>query len=325
MTQVVITGVAGFIGSTLAEKLLHDGHNVRGIDSFTNYYPPRMKEKNIENCLKHTNFSLIRQDLESSLDLSTIFKNAEYIFHLAAQPGVRASWGKEFVIYVKNNISVTQKILESLKNNTILKKFVLASSSSVYGNQPSIMNEETSLTRPVSPYGVTKLAAENLTNLYFKNYKIPTVSLRYFTVYGPKQRPDMAFTRFFNSIIKDKKLSIFGNGEQTRDFTYVDDIVKATINAATSDSVGEILNVGGGSVFSLSEIIEFMKEITQKEFEIDFKTEQKGDVRHTSADISKAKKLINYKSNTDIKYGLTQQYEYIKTNLNLYDGIINYT
>ena len=325
MTQVVITGVAGFIGSTLAEKLLHDGHNVRGIDSFTNYYPPRMKEKNIENCLKHTNFSLIRQDLESSLDLSTIFKNAEYIFHLAAQPGVRASWGKEFIIYVKNNISVTQKILESLKNNTTLKKFVLASSSSVYGNQSNIMNEETSLTRPVSPYGVTKLAAENLTNLYFKNYKIPTVSLRYFTVYGPKQRPDMAFTRFFNSIIKDKKLSIFGNGEQTRDFTYVDDIVKATINAATSDSVGEILNVGGGSVFSLSEIIEFMKEITQKEFEIDFKTEQKGDVRHTSADISKAKKLINYKSNTDIKYGLTQQYEYIKTNLNLYDGIINYT
>ena len=325
MTQVVITGVAGFIGSTLAEKLLHDGHNVRGIDSFTNYYPARMKEKNIENCLKHTNFSLIRQDLESSLDLSTIFKNAEYIFHLAAQPGVRASWGKEFVIYVKNNISVTQKILESLKNNTTLKKFVLASSSSVYGNQSSIMNEETSLTRPVSPYGVTKLAAENLANLYFKNYKIPTVSLRYFTVYGPKQRPDMAFTRFFNSIIKDKKLSIFGNGEQTRDFTYVDDIVKATINAATSDSVGEILNVGGGSVFSLSQIIEFMKEITEKEFEIDFNAEQKGDVKHTSADISKAKKLINYKSNTDIKYGLTQQYEYIKTNLNLYDGIINYT
>ena len=325
MTQVVITGVAGFIGSTLAEKLLHDGHNVRGIDSFTNYYPPRMKEKNIENCLKHTNFSLIRQDLESSLDLSTIFKNAEYIFHLAAQPGVRASWGKEFAIYVKNNISVTQKILESLKNNTTLKKFVLASSSSVYGNQSNIMNEETSLTRPVSPYGVTKLAAENLANLYFKNYKIPTVSLRYFTVYGPKQRPDMAFTRFFNSIIKDKKLSIFGNGEQTRDFTYVDDIVKATINAATSDSVGEILNVGGGSVFSLSQIIEFMKEITEKEFEIDFNAEQKGDVKHTSADISKAEKLINYKPNTDIKYGLTQQYEYIKTNLNLYDGIINHT
>jgi UDP-glucose 4-epimerase len=182
------------------------------------------------------------------------------------------------------------------------------------------MNEETSLTRPVSPYGVTKLASENLVNLYFKNYEIPTISLRYFTVYGPKQRPDMAFTRFFHSIIKDKKLSIFGNGEQTRDFTYVDDIVKATINAATSDSVGEILNVGGGSVFSLIQIIEFMKEITEKKLEIDFKKEQKGDVEHTSADISKSKKLINYKSNTDIKYGLTQQYEYIKTNLNLYDN-----
>ena len=324
MKTALITGVAGFIGSSLAEKLLKDNFKVIGIDSFTNYYSPHIKEKNIENCLKHSNFSLIRQDLDT-LDLSTMFENAEYIFHLSAQPGARASWGKEFTTYVKNNISVTQKILESLKNNTTLKKFVFGSSSSVYGNQSSIMNEETSLTRPVSPYGVTKLASENLVNLYFKNYEIPTISLRYFTVYGPKQRPDMAFTRFFHSIIKDKKLIIFGNGEQTRDFTYVDDIVKATINAATSDSVGEILNVGGGSVFSLSQIIEFMKEITEKEFEIDFSAEQKGDVKHTSADISKAEKLINYKSNTDIKYGLTQQYEYIKTNLNLYDGIINHT
>ena len=324
MKTALITGVAGFIGSSLAEKLLKDNFKVIGIDSFTNYYSLHIKEKNIENCLKHSNFSFIRQDLDA-LDLSTIFENVEYAFHLSAQPGARTSWGKEFATYVKNNVSVTQKILESLKNNTTLKKFVLASSSSVYGNQSSIMNEETSLTRPVSPYGVTKLAAENLANLYFKNYGIPTISLRYFTVYGPKQRPDMAFTRFFYSIIKDKKLAIFGNGEQTRDFTYVDDIVKATINAATSDSVGEILNIGGGSVFSLAQIIEFMKEITEKELEIDFKNEQKGDVKHTSADISKSEKLINYKSSTDIKYGLTQQYEYIKTNLNLYDGIINYT
>ena len=319
MKTALITGVAGFIGSSLAEKLLKDNFKVIGIDSFTNYYSPYIKEKNIENCLKHSNFSLIRQDLDT-LDLSRIFENIEYVFHLSAQPGARASWGKEFTTYVKNNISITQKILESLKNNTTLKKFVFGSSSSVYGNQSSIMNEETSLTRPVSPYGVTKLASENLVNLYFKNYEIPTISLRYFTVYGPKQRPDMAFTRFFHSIIKDKKLIIFGNGEQTRDFTYVDDIVKATINAATSDSVGEILNVGGGSVFSLIQIIEFMKEITEKKLEIDFKKEQKGDVEHTSADISKSKKLINYKSNTDIKYGLTQQYEYIKTNLNLYDN-----
>ena len=254
-----------------------------GIDSFTNYYSTRIKEKNIENCLKHSNFSFIHQDLDT-LDLSTIFENTEYVFHLSAQPGARASWGKGFTTYVKNNISITQKILESLKNNTTLKKFIFASSSSVYGNQSTIMNEDTSLTKPVSPYGVTKLAAENLVNLYFKNYEIPTISLRYFTVYGPKQRPDMAFTRFFHSIIKDKKLIIFGNGEQTRDFTYVDDIVKATINAATSDLVGEILNVGGGSVFSLTQIIEFMKEITGKELEIDFKKEQKGDVKHTSAD-----------------------------------------
>jgi len=324
METALITGVAGFIGSSLAESLLKDNFKVIGIDSFTNYYPTQIKEKNIENCLKHSNFSLIRHDL-NTLDISTIVEKAEYFFHLSAQPGVRTSWGKEFVTYVKNNISVTQKLLESLKNNTRLKKFVFASSSSVYGNQSNIMNEDTSLTRPVSPYGVTKLAAENLVNLYFKNYGIPTIALRYFTVYGPKQRPDMAFTRFFHSIIKDKKLSIFGNGEQTRDFTYIDDIVKATVNAATSNHVGEILNLGGGSVFSLTQVIELMKEITEKELEINFKTEQKGDVKHTSADISKSKKLINYKPTFDLKYGLTQQYEYIKTNLNLYDGIINYT
>ena len=318
MKTALITGVAGFIGSSLAEKLLKDNFKVIGIDSFTNYYSPHIKEKNIENCLKHSNFSFIHQDLDT-LDLSTIFENTEYVFHLSAQPGARASWGKEFTTYVKNNISVTQKILESLKNNTTLKKFIFASSSSVYGNQSSIMNEDTSLTKPVSPYGVTKLASENLVNLYFKNYEIPIISLRYFTAYGPKQRPDMAFTRFFHSIIKDKKLIIFGNGEQTRDFTYVDDVVKATMNAAASDHVGEILNIGGGSVFSLMQITEFMKEITGKELEIDFKKEQKGDVKHTSADISKSENLINYKSNTDIKYGLTQQYEYIKTNLNFYD------
>lgn len=319
MKTALITGVAGFIGSSLAEKLLKDNFKVIGIDSFTNYYSPHIKEKNIENCLKHSNFSFIHQDLDT-LDLSTIFENTEYVFHLSAQPGARASWGKEFTTYVKNNISVTQKILESLKNNTTLKKFIFASSSSVYGNQSSIMNEDTSLTKPVSPYGVTKLASENLVNLYFKNYEIPIISLRYFTAYGPKQRPDMAFTRFFHSIIKDKKLIIFGNGEQTRDFTYVDDVVKATMNAAASDHVGEILNIGGGSVFSLMQITEFMKEITGKELEIDFKKEQKGDVKHTSADISKSENLINYKSNTDIKYGLTQQYEYIKNNLNIYDN-----
>ena len=319
MKTALITGVAGFIGSSLAEKLLKDNFKVIGIDSFTNYYSPHIKEKNIENCLKHSNFSFIHQDLDT-LDLSTIFENTEYVFHLSAQPGARASWGKEFTTYVKNNISVTQKILESLKNNTTLKKFIFASSSSVYGNQSSKMNEETSLTRPVSPYGVTKLAAENLANLYFKNYGVPTISLRYFTVYGPKQRPDMAFTRFFYSIIKEQKLTIFGNGEQTRDFTYVDDVVKATVNAATSNSVGEILNIGGGSVFSIVQIIEFMKEITGKELEIDFKKEQKGDVKHTSADISKSEKLIDYKPSIDIKYGLTQQYEYIKNNLNLYDN-----
>jgi len=223
------------------------------------------------------------------------------------------------------NITITQKILESLKNNSVLKKFVFASSSSVYGTQLGIMNEEKSLTKPISPYGVTKLAAENLTNLYHQNYGIPTIALRYFTVYGPRQRPDMAFTRFLYSIIKNEEFSIYGDGEQTRDFTYVDDIVSGTINAATSNSIGEVLNLGGGSVISLKEIIQIMKDMVGNDLKIKFVNEQKGDVKHTNADISKSKKLVDYKPKTDIKTGLTLQFEYIKNNQNLYDGEIVYT
>ena len=324
MAQITVTGVAGFIGSTLTEKLLKIGHTVKGIDSFTDYYSVNIKEKNIENCLKNSNFSLVRQDLETT-DLFETFQNSEYIFHLAAQPGVRKSWGKDFKVYNKNNITITQKILESLKNNSVLKKFIFASSSSVYGTQLGIMNEEKSLTRPMSPYGVTKLAAENLTNLYHQNYGIPTMALRYFTVYGPRQRPDMAFTRFLYSIIKNEEFSIYGDGEQTRDFTYVDDIVSGTINAATSNSVGEVLNLGGGSVISLKEIIQIMKDMVGKDLKIKFVNEQKGDVKHTNADISKSKKLIDYKPKTDIKTGLALQFEYIKNNQNLYDSEIVYT
>ncbi len=321
MAQITVTGAAGFIGSTLTENLLKIGHNVKGIDSFTNYYSVKIKEKNIENCLKNPNFSLIREDLET-VNLSEIFQNSEYIFHLAAQPGVRKSWGKDFDIYNQNNIIITQKILESLKNNSILKKFVIASSSSVYGTQFGMMNEEESLTRPVSPYGVTKLAAENLTNLYHQNYGIPTIALRYFTVYGPRQRPDMAFTRFLYSIIKNKEFSIYGDGEQTRDFTYIDDIVSGTIAAATSNSVGEILNLGGGSVIPLKKIIEIIKDMTGKDLKIKFGNEQKGDVKHTNADISKSKNLIGYKPKTDIKTGLKLQFDYIKNNHILYDSEI---
>ena len=168
MTQIVITGVAGFIGSTLSEKLLEQNYYVLGIDSITDYYPKKIKEKNLEICLQKSNFTFLQKDLDE-IDLKEVFENVEYIFHLAGQPGVRKSWGTDFKIYNKNNIIITQKILESIKDHTTLKKFVLASSSSVYGNQSGILSEEKSLTRPVSPYGVTKLAAENLTNLYYEN------------------------------------------------------------------------------------------------------------------------------------------------------------
>ena len=250
----------------------------------------------------------MREDLDT-LDLSTSVEKIEYFFHLSAQPGVRASWGKNFTTYVKNNISVTQKILESLKNNNTLKKFIFASSSSVYGNQSNMMNEDTTLTKPVSPYGVTKLAAENLVNLYFKNYDIPTISLRYFTVYGPKQRPDMAFTRFFYSIIKEQKLTMFGNGEQTRDFTYVDDVVSGIYKSLKLKGYN-VLNFGNNKPVSINYLIGKISELSGKKTKINKKPLRPEDVFYTCANITKTKKLIGWTPKTNIDQGLTKTFNW---------------
>ncbi|MBE9593896.1 MAG: NAD-dependent epimerase/dehydratase family protein, partial [Proteobacteria bacterium] len=261
------TGGAGFIGSHLVDKLLEQRYEVIGIDCFTDYYPRGIKEANISNALKklslsgapphdpaspvraykkplpkknHKNakFELIEEDI-LTMDK---FPEVDYIFHLAAQAGVRASWGKSFEIYTRNNVEATQKLLEFYKDREI-KKFVYASSSSVYGDAELPMKED-SLLKPVSPYGVTKLAGENLCYLYWKNYNVPTVSLRYFTVYGPRQRPDMGIHKFVKAILEENEITVFGNGTQTRDFTFVDDAVEANILAANNDSVGEVFNVG---------------------------------------------------------------------------------
>ena len=234
--KVLVTGCAGFIGSHLVDKLLEQGYEVIGMDCFTDYYPREIKEKNISNALKNKNFKLIGGDI---LNMDK-FPEVNYVFHLAAQAGVRVSWGKNFEIYTRNNIEATQKLLEFYKDRKI-KKFVYASSSSVYGDAELPMKED-SLLKPVSPYGVTKLAGENLCYLYWKNYNVPTVSLRYFTVYGSRQRPDMAIHKFVNAILEENKITVFGDGTQTRDFTYVDDAVEATILAAGNDLVGEVFN-----------------------------------------------------------------------------------
>ncbi len=306
--KVLVTGCAGFIGSHLVERLLKEEFKVIGIDCFTDYYPREIKNKNIESFINHPNFTLIDKDI---MELNE-FPKVDFVFHEAAQVGVRASWGKNFDTYVKNNILSTQKLLEYYKGVKI-RKFVYASSSSVYGDVSIPMSENLQV-KPISPYGVTKLAAENMCYLYWKNYGVPTVSLRYFTVYGPRQRPDMAIHKFIKAIFNNEELIVYGDGNQTRDFTYVDDVVEANILAAKSDLVGEILNVGGGSRVSLNNLIRLLEEITCKKSKIKYVETQKGDVRDTLADTTKIKELLGWKPEINIKEGLRRQVEWMKLN-----------
>lgn len=322
MQTAIVTGTAGFIGSTLAEKLLEKNFKVIGIDNFSDYYDIDIKKNNLKQCFLNENFSFINEDV-LNIDLKPIFNDVSFVFHESGQPGVRASWGNSFHNYVHDNILVTQKILEVSKSCDSIKKIVIASSSSVYGNQNGKMNEEKSLPQPLSPYGVTKLASENLALLYQKNYNLPISALRYFSVYGPRQRPDMAFCRFFNSILNKKNISIFGDGNQERDFTFVDDIVSATISAAENDCGDSAINIGGGHVISVKDVIKIMEDIVDSEILISFGEKQLGDVKRTEADISKANKLLNYKPKNDMYSSLQKEFEYIKKNSVLYSKAIN--
>lgn len=286
---------------------------VTGIDCFTSYYSKEIKENNISRALKNKNFKLIRKDI---LNLSPKkFPNVDYVFHLAAQAGVRASWGTSFEIYTKNNIEATQILLEFYKEFKI-KKFVYASSSSVYGDSKLPM-EEDSFLKPVSPYGVTKLAGEGLCYLYFKNYGLPTASLRYFTVYGERQRPDMAFHKFIKTILEGGKITIYGNGEQTRDFTYVGDTVQGTILAAECDVSGETFNLGGGSRISVNDALKALQKVMAMDAEIEYLDVQKGDVGHTYAEISKAKDILGYEPKVGLEEGLCGEVEWVG---DLYSG-----
>jgi len=298
--RALVTGCAGFIGSHLVDRLLQVGYKVVGIDCFTDYYPTEIKKANISNALAHPNFILTKENI---LDIDRDnFPQVDCVFHLAAQAGVRASWGRNFEIYARNNIEATQGLLEFYKGREI-QKFVYASSSSVYGEAELPMRED-SLLKPVSPYGVTKLAAENLCYLYYRNYHVPVISLRYFTVYGPRQRPDMAIHRFVRAVLNDEEITVYGDGEQTRDFTYVDEVIEATLLAAKSDVAGEVLNIGGGSRISVNQLIKKIETITGKKAKLKYTEGQKGDVKDTLADISKAKEMLNWTPRVKIEQGL---------------------
>lgn len=311
--RCLVTGAAGFIGSTLCDRLLESGHSVTGIDSFVPYYSRELKEENLRGAHASENFSFMEKDLcEVFEDPDSGFLNDyDVVFHQAAQAGVRSSWGKDFQIYIHNNINASQKLLEAAKRKPGIR-IVYASSSSVYGETDRFPMNENDATRPVSPYGVSKLAAENLMHLYNHNFGVETVSLRYFTVYGPRQRPDMAFHRIIRSILTGEEFRLFGSGNQSRDFTFVGDIVDANISAATMGKPGKIYNLGGGTRISMNDVIALMEKIAGKKANVVREGRQDGDVTNTGADVSSAKADLNFKPAVSLEEGLEREIEYIR-------------
>lgn len=305
--KALVTGAAGFVGSNLVRRLTREGYAVTGVDSLTDYYDVGIKLQNLAS-IEAENFEFVRGDL-NELDLQELVDGTDFIFHQAGQPGVRKSWGTDFVTYTECNISATQRLLEASRGASSLKKFVYASSSSVYGNAESYPTLETALPQPVSPYGVSKLAAEHLVGLYATNFGVPTVSLRYFTVYGPGQRPDMAFTRFVRAAILQEQIRIFGVGNQVRDFTYVDDIIDANIRAATFDSVpGSVFNVAGGSNISVNEVLDVVQEIHGEKLNVRYIDPVAGDVFRTRGSIESFQAATQWRPQIDIESGLRLQY-----------------
>ena len=307
----LVTGCAGFIGSHIVETLLKNGSIVKGIDSFSDSYTRSVKESNMSGFRDNPNFKFIEADLNAT-DLDALLKDVDVVFHEAAQAGVRSSWGEKFDVYTNSNILATQRLLEACKKIK-LKKFVYASSSSVYGDSENLPTKEDDMPHPVSPYGVSKLAGEHICRVYNKNFGVPVVMLRYFTVYGPRQRPDMAFHKFIKAALRNEKITIYGDGTQTRDFTYISDVVNANILAAERGPEGEVFNVGGGSRISINGAIEIIKELTGSTSIVEKKDIQKGDVKHTSADISKAKKNLGYSPSVDIKTGLRNEIKWLSS------------
>lgn len=308
--KCLVTGAAGFLGSSISERLISMGAEVIGIDCFIDYYPRALKEKNLTNLWESKQFTFIEKSL-LDVSLPELLDGVDYVFHQAAQAGVRASWGKDFEIYTENNIKATQQLLDACKDKPI-KRLIYASSSSVYGDVKEFPMRETMFLQPVSPYGVSKLAAEHLCVLYWKNFKVPTISLRYFTVYGPRQRPDMAFNKFIKAILKGDTIHIYGDGKQTRDFTFVADAVQANISAMTNGTPGGVYNIGGGSRISVNDVLAILGKISGIEPKISYEDKQKGDVQDTCADTTLAKNELLYEPKVGIEEGLRQEYEWLK-------------
>ena len=300
--KALVTGAAGFVGSTLSTALVDDGAEVVGIDCFTDFYARAAKEANLADLRTRPAFAFVEARLQDA-NLPALLDGVTHVFHLAAQAGVRSSWGRDFQTYTTHNVEATQLLLEAVKDRPIAR-LVYASSSSVYGDVATIPMQETAYLQPVSPYGVTKLAAEHLCHLYHVNYGVPAVSLRYFTVYGPRQRPDMSFHRFIRAGLLGETITLFGDGEQTRDFTYVADIVAATKAAGQRGRPGGIYNIGGGSRVTINQVLEMIGRILNRPLDIRRLPAEKGDMRDTFADSSRAKADLGFSPSHSLEDGL---------------------
>lgn len=317
--RAIVTGCAGFIGSVLTDRLLSQGWDVIGIDSFEDYYEREIKERNLTKALANPGFRLVESDivglatgnpaLGAPAPLCELFDSTDHVYHLAAQPGIRGSWGCNFATYVRNNVLATQMLLECAKDVGV-GSFVCASSSSVYGDAAALPMREDVECRPFSPYGVTKLASENLARLYARNFGVPTVALRLFTVYGPRQRPDMAFHRFISAALTDRPIEVFGDGSQTRDFTFVGDIVDGLLAAPAADP-GSVFNLGGGSRVSLTGALGTLGEALGREIRVNRSGAQAGDVTDTWASVESARDKIGFVPKVTLAEGLAAQCEWM--------------
>jgi UDP-glucose 4-epimerase len=305
-----VTGAAGFIGSHLCEALLARGAEVVAIDCFTSFYPRAAKEHNLSGVLDHPSFRFVEADL-SEVDIGDLLVGVDHVFHQAAQPGVRSSWGEAFDGYVRNNVLATQRLLEAAKHSPV-QKLIYASSSSIYGDAETMPTPETATPQPVSPYGVTKLAAEHLCQVYWSRFGVPTVMLRYFTAYGPRQRPDMAFDRFIRKVLVRQPLEIFGDGEQSREFTYVSDVVEANLLAAENGPPGRIYNIGGGAQATVNEVVRLLAKLTGEPLRVTREEAGPGEARHTAADTTLARDELGYAPRVDLEEGLAHQIQRIK-------------
>jgi UDP-glucuronate 4-epimerase len=309
--HALVTGCAGFIGSHLTDALLAQRVIVRGVDAFTPYYDPACKRANLAGSLAHDGFEFVEADLRTA-ELAPLLDGIDVVFHLAAQPGVRVSWSDGFPLYVEHNVLATQRLLEGVRERS-LRRVVYASSSSVYGNAPRYPTTEDDVPHPHSPYGVTKLAGEHLCGLYAENYGIPAVSLRYFTVYGPRQRPDMGFFRFLDAAVGRRPLPLFGDGEQIRDFTYVADVVAATMAAGEAElPAGSVFNVAGRSETTVNELIGLIGELVGYAVGVEYLPRQPGDVRQSGGATNRAHVALGWEPTVTLRDGIAAQLAWMR-------------